>query len=55
MGQLGDENDEDEIEEELEEGHPTIRGAVFVTARRLPPAPEGETSGHSPETSVRRR
>ncbi len=46
MSQLGDEDDEDKVEEELEEGHTTIHGAVFVTGRRLPPAPKRGSSGH---------
>jgi hypothetical protein len=36
MSQLGDQDDEDEIEEQLEKGHPTILGSVLEPGGRLP-------------------
>jgi hypothetical protein len=53
VGQLRDQDDEDEIEEQLQERHSPILGAVLVAGRRLPPAPECESSSHTREISPR--
>jgi hypothetical protein len=51
VGELGDHDDEDEVEEQLEEGHPPVARTILVPARRLPQAPEGGRTRHSTESS----
>src|SRR5262245_60718869 len=48
MPELGDDDDEDEIEEDLEERDPPVERSVRIAARRLPDATKGGRAGHEP-------
>ena len=50
-GELGDDHDEDQVEEELEEGHSSVGRPILVPAGRLPQPPERGRLRHDLESS----
>jgi hypothetical protein len=46
MGQLGDDGDENEVEEELEEGNSALRITVLESPRGLPEPSKSGAAGH---------
>ena len=54
-GELGDDHDEDQVEEELEEGHAPVGRPILVPAGRLPQPPERGRLRHGLESSPLRR
>src|SRR5207342_1179652 len=51
-GELRDDDDEDQVEEQLEEGHPPVGRPVLVPTGRLPKTPEDGRLRHGIECSA---